>query len=166
MRRFKSTAQTKMQDVSLRGLNKGPRAHFWPLRMIAFLLLLQAAALGTITIFDSPWITGFSASGNARLPAQPINAVFIRGTFTALALLAALAALGVLRVLHIAWILALVVQAVLLLLCLFLYVQHRPVGVYPMMLLSIMLVLYLNSRDARVAFRIRSSPPAEQFHEH
>ncbi len=86
------------------------------------------------------------------LSPQAINAAFIGGTFVPLAILGVLAALGLLLSLRAGWLLAMIVQIGILLVCLYLYVQQKPGFVYPIMLSGIILVLYLNSYDVRVRF--------------
>ncbi len=142
-------------------------ARSWPVRVITLLLLLQAIGLGSISISKSTQINWRQAIRGASLSAQVIDAVFISGMFISLAILAVLAAFGVLWMFRIGWLLAMLVQAVILLICLVLYFHQKPVFVYPLMLSCIILVLYLNSFDVRLAFYVRPpSKPSEAVDEY
>ncbi len=134
-------------------------ARSWSIRVIVLLLLLQAIGLVSISISKSAQINWQQAIRAASLSAQAVDAVFISGIFIPLAILAVLAAFGMLWVFRIGWLLTMLVQAVILLICLVLYFHQKPAFVYPLMLSCIILVLYLNSFEVRLVFHIR--PPSE-----
>ncbi len=130
----------------------------WSLRVIVLLLIVQAIGFVSISLSKSTQINWQYVLRSDSLPAQALDAVVISGMFIPLAILALLAAFGVLWVFRIGWLLAMIVQAVILLVCLTLYFQQKPSFVYPIMLSCIILVLYLNSLDVRLAFQVR--PPS------
>ena len=125
-------------------------------RMSGALLLVQAGGLVLISIVASA-----APGGDVLLPpASRIEAAIIGALFVPLAVAAAVAALGMLLSLATSWLLAMSVQALILLATLGLYVLQKPFFVYPLMLSCIIVVLYLNSFDVRVALHVR--PTSEQ----
>lgn len=157
MQRSNQHSDNAIEPVSATQVIEPGSVRSWSLRVIALLLVIQAAGLVGIGVSEYPWAAELTVLRDDALRPHLISTFFVNAIFLILAILAVLAALGVLRLLHSAWVLAMAVQAMLLFVCMFLYIQEKPVVVYPIMLLCIILVLYLNSRDVRVAFRIRSS---------
>lgn len=132
-------------------------ARSWSVRVIAVLLLLQAIGLVSVSLSKSTQINWQQAIRSESLSAQALEAAVISSMFIPLAVLAVIAALGMLWVFRIGWLLAMIAQALILLDCLALYFQQKPGFVYPIMLSGVILVLYLNSFDVRLAFHVRPS---------
>lgn len=166
MHPFNQHSENAIEAMPATQVSQPRSVRSWSLRVIVLLLVIQAAGLVGISVSEYPWTAELPVLRDDALRVQLINTFFVSVTFLILAILAVLAALGVLRLLHSAWVLAMAVQAMLLFVCMFLYIQEKPVVVYPIMLLCIILVLYLNSRDVRVAFRIRSSRTVETVDEY
>lgn len=137
-------------------------ARSWPVRANGLLLVLQAAGLVGISV------QGFSrldwrrlaedASGTAGPPElvdAAEHAVITVLVFGPPVVLAVLAALGFLFMLRAGWLLAMVAQGLSLLACLLLYSAWAPGFIYPVMLYSALMVLYLNSSAVRAAFNVR-----------
>ena len=137
------------------------KSRSWPVRATAVLLLLQAIALGGSSVYrithpDWSFLTWEAEiTQNAMTPGQ-IEAISLGAAmFIPLALLALVAAFGFVFLLPIGWLLGAIAQGLILLACLYLYSQYRPIFIYPIMVYSIITVLYLNSFGVRVAFRAR-----------
>ena len=140
---------------------------FWLIRAIGLLLLLQALVLvGTIVYKLSlvNWQPEFIGLLNLR-EAQEASVVLV--TFVPAGVMALVAGIGLFFLLRIGWLLAIVTQGLSLFGCLWLYFWWRPSLIYPaIMLFCIVMVLYLNSYDVRVAFRgSRVSPGQEAPYE-
>jgi len=110
----------------------------WAVTVISWLLLIEVAAL---------LLLAFLSLG------RPIGLVFF-----ALAVLALVAAFGFARVRRGGWVNAVLVQGGDLLAALWLYFGPRPMFVYPMMLVGILMVLYLHQADVQSAFRLAPGP--------
>jgi hypothetical protein len=139
----------------------------WPVRVNGLLLVLQAAGLGGIGAYNVWWVdwqqvqddllTSLEETGSIQAAEQAIVVALILGLP---AILAVLAALGFFLLLRVGWLLAMFVQALTLLACLLLYVEweevlyQEPIFIYPVMLYSIVMVLYLNSSDVRAVFHV------------
>ncbi len=119
------------------------------------LLLVQALGLASISFLRSTLINWPRALGGGMLTDESIDAVISGGAFGTLAIAGVLAGVGLLFRLRTGWLIAMVVQVLMLLACLYLYVQHKPTFIYPVMLSGIVVVLYLNSFDVRVAFNVK-----------
>jgi hypothetical protein len=139
----------------------------WPVRVNSLLLVLQAAGLGGIGAYNVWWVdwqqvqddvlASLEETGSIEAAEQAVVIALILGLP---AILAVLAALGFFLLLRVGWLLAMFVQALTLLACLLLYVEwdevlyQEPLFIYPVMLYSSVMVLYLNSSDVRAAFHV------------
>ncbi len=133
------------------------------------MLVLEAAGLGGIgayNVYQVDWQqVQQQAETTASLSPELVEAIRQTAAVVLLlgppAVLALLAAFGFLFMLRVGWLLAMIVQALTLLACLLLYAEweellpEEPMFVYPVMLYCIVMVLYLNSSDIRVAFHVR-----------
>lgn len=133
----------------------------WPLRVIVALLLLQGAGLIGLSLVTSTWFTWSQLARDRFSVPGTADAFFVSGIFGPLGLVALVAALGLLIRLRVAWLLAMLVQAATLLACVQLYLAQRPNFIYPLMLCSVITVLYLNSLEVRVAFQATPPPRSE-----
>jgi hypothetical protein len=150
------------------------KARAWPIYVIALLLLLQAVAFVGLNFF---YLSAELASQPGQSPAalfkqldldQPLNqlppdkikslTVVISTILLApLAIPAALAAVAFLFLLRSGWLLAMITQVAGLLFCLMLYLEFKPPVVYPLMAYCIVMVLYLNVNEVRLAFLAKST---------
>jgi hypothetical protein len=122
------------------------------------LLLLQAIGLGgysgySITRLDWSFLTQEAEIIQDAMTPGYIEAISLGAMFIPLALLALVAAVGFVFLFRIGWLLGSIAQGLILLACLNLYFQYKPVFVYPIMVYSIIMVLYLNSFEVRIAFQ-------------
>lgn len=139
--------------------------------MIALLLILQAAGLVGINLYNikvnlarHPEIEKELSALETEADyfdfspeAQEVVEAFIAAILLILpAIPALIAAIGFLFLLRFGWLLAMLTQTVLLLICLMLYLEWQPVIIYPIMLYCVLMVLYLNLQDVRLAFAVRS----------
>jgi hypothetical protein len=148
---------SKIYDTSSISLAKHGIARSWSIRVIALLLLVQAIGLIIIIIYESTEVNWQQALGGRMLTGEALDAVLIGSVFAPVAVLSVLAAFSMLRMFRIGWLLAMIVQTITLATCLTLYFQQKPIFVYPLMSLCIILVLYLNSFEVRLAFHVRRS---------
>lgn len=144
------------------------RARSWPVRANGLLLVLQAAGLvgiGVYNIYQVDWQevqqqieTEATLSPEITETVEHVAVVVFTLGFPAV--LAILAAVGFLFLLRAGWLLAMAVQALTLLACLLIYSDWgpvsgwKPVFIYPVMLYCILMVLYLNSSDVRTALHV------------
>lgn len=148
----------------------------WPTRAIALLLLLQAGVIVTITWYyfsqvDWEQIDMAALAGEVTMSSlvlRPLTESFIYGgVFLPFAFLLLLSTIGFLLLRRAAWLLAMICQGGLLLACLLIYFDSdlrlaSSNMLYLLLLLCVVLVLYLNSTDVRVAFdRRRQQSPEE-----
>lgn len=146
----------------------------WPIRVIALLLLLQALGLVGLNLYNIDRQlkaqSGLSLNFddvdtleeyNNLLPQQRRLAdAVITGIFLMpLAVVALAAAISFFFLFQFGWVLAMITQTVVLLVCLMLYIELKPGIVYPVMAYSILMVLYLNIHEVRLAFRATDAPP-------
>jgi hypothetical protein len=138
----------------------------WAVRVLALLLVAQAAGLLGIVLVEGQ---GIDWSVLAALPAsrralaeQMTAALALAVVLAPAALLSLLAAFGLLLRWRTGWVLGMLAQTLTLTLCLGLYVYERTIMIYPLMLISILLVFYLNTAEVRLALvRRRALPEAE-----
>jgi hypothetical protein len=148
-------------------VTKIAKTRSWPVRVNGLLLVLQAAGLGSIGAYNVWWVdwqqvqddllTSLEETGSIEAAEQAIVVALI---LALPAILAVLAALGFFLLLRVGWLLAMFVQALTLLASLLLYVEweevlyQEPIFIYPVMLYSVVMVLYLNSSDVRAVFHV------------
>ncbi|MCG2769016.1 MAG: hypothetical protein ABIK79_09725 [Chloroflexota bacterium] len=124
-------------------------------------LLLLTQALGLLAY--GPILTTLFGQSEASAPAFELLSVGRSfslshgvGTsilFMPLSLPALLAGIGLLRLRPSAWTLAMLTQGLSLTMALVIYSRDKPIYIYPLMIYSIVAVLYLNYNDVQVAFR-------------
>ena len=132
------------------------KARYRPARLTGLLLVLQAAGLAGLLAYELLDLSLMAQNGeitaNAQRSISDVAAIF----FVPSAGLALLAALSLMIVAHRGWLLAAISQGLCLVVCLWLYsAENTPVYVYPIMLSSIVIILYLNSRTVRSLFHSR-----------
>jgi hypothetical protein len=119
--------------------------------VLAYLLLLQAVGLLAIAVYI---LVGFRLSW-ARLldsvAAEP-NLAFVSGVYTLLGIIAVLASAGFFGRWRHAWLHAMIVQGATLLVALISYFGDHPDYVYLVLVYGIVMVLYLNYYEVRIAF--------------
>ncbi len=148
----------KVNASSALAVNKRLAVRPWPVRVSVLLLALEGAGLCVIGMAGSAWLNRAHFGPIDQWLPQAGDALVITGIFTPVGLGALLAASGMLWRVRVSWLLAMLVQAISLLVCLQLYFTARPGFIYPVMVCSIVTVLYLNSYEVRVAFQ--AEPPS------
>jgi len=68
-----------------------------------------------------------------------------------------LAAICFLFLFRFGWVTAMLTQVATLAICLMLYLEFKPIVVYPIMVYCILMVLYLNVNDVRLTFFTRKA---------
>ena len=137
------------------------KSRSWPVRATAVLLLLQAIGLAgysvyRITHLDWSFLPREAEVIQDAMTPGHIEAILLGAVmFMPLALLALVAAVGFVFLFRIGWLLGAIAQGLILLACLYLYFHYRPIFIYPIMVYSIIMVLYFNSFEVRVAFQPR-----------
>lgn len=129
----------------------------WAVRVVALLLLLQAAGFLIIALYSYNQLV--SSAGTA-LPGSPaIIFAYLRSSFYAiiLALLSAVAAAGLWWGRRPAWGMAMVVQGVTLFFSLFAYFNDGPWFMYLGMGYGILMVLYLHHPDVQTVFQTKTA---------
>jgi hypothetical protein len=136
----------------------------WPVRATGILLFFEAAGLVGFSIYlltRLDWtFLEFEELIDQSITPSHVEAISVVFTFFPIAIMAVFAAIGFTLLLRVGWLLATIVQAAILVACLQWYFTTRPAFIYPIMLVSIVMVLYLNSFDVRTAFQARSSKTA------
>ena len=136
------------------------KSRSWPVRATAVLLLLQAIGLGSFSVYrithpDWSFLPQQAEIIQDAMTLGYIEAILLVAMFIPLALLALVAAVGFVFLFRIGWLLGAIAQGLILVACLNLYFQYRPIFIYPIMVYSIIMVLYLNSFEVRIAFQHR-----------
>ena len=139
-----------------RDFERVQKARYRPARLTGLLLVLQAAGLAGLVAYELLDLSLLAQNGDVSANLQrsmgDISAVF----FVPSAALGLLAALSLMIVAHRGWLLAAISQGLCLAVCLWLYsAENTPAYVYPVMLTSIVIILYLNSRTVRSLFHSR-----------
>jgi len=148
-----------------------------PIRVIGFLLILQAIGLAGIAAVDLRQVDwqqvqlDFSPQPQEGLEItedwpqdqevglEATRAIEVAVRFLPPVVLAILGALGFLFFSRRGWLLAALAQTLSLWACLQLYYEWNPGFIYPVMLYCILMILYLNSYNVRVVFHSRRKSP-------
>ncbi len=143
------------------------RGSYRAVRVVGVLLILQVIGLVAIGLYEFsslPWDRWVSA-GNGQVQVQNVprsverqvvQAVLYVFFFLPAAVLLLLAGLGFLLLRRRGWLLASVAQGLILLVCIFSFPEPRPGFAYLLIAYSVLMVLYLNSRDVRAVFHSRN----------
>ena len=118
--------------------------------MLLILEVIGLVALGGYEFLQLDW-QGIDLEN----PPQGAIEVAAFVLFVPPAVLTLLSALSFLLLRRRGWLLAAIAQGLSLAVCLWLYSLYQPGYVYPVMAYCILMILYLNSHDVRVAFRPR-----------
>jgi hypothetical protein len=149
------TEQTSSPQV--RRAVEEARRRPWAVTAIGLLLLVQAAGLLGMGAFDlaAAYLSNFPAavSALAKLLSGAASSIVLGAIFVSLSILAVLAAFGFLRLRRTAWTAAMLVQGLALLVALVLYFRGKSWYAYILMFYGILMVLYMNTYDVRMAFR-------------
>jgi hypothetical protein len=174
-------------DKARRPTPEKRRKRPWPVTAVGWLILLQGVGLFDLGLLHvgAAYLAEQVLAGSARaqllnLFPEPVGAwlatlvesvdeeLLVRATegrfvsvgliFVTLSVAAILAGFGLLRLRRSAWISAMLAQGLSLLIALILYFTSKPLYVYAMMLCGILVVLYLNYYDVRVAFQPGPKP--------
>jgi hypothetical protein len=131
----------------------------WIVRASALLLLLQAATLAGVNLYKSLQIDWATEFADVMLSVAALETILLDAIFIPLALVALLTAIGFFFARRIAWLAAMTVQGLILVSCLlFYYFGYRSAPLYGIMLYAILVVLYINTTDVRMAFYARKPP--------
>lgn len=129
------------------------QARRWTVRVIALLLVLQAAALVFISGVYLVRVNWNLELGDVMLSVPALESVLLAGFLTPIGLFEVTTAVGVWLIRPAAWLHAMIVQGILLIFCLSSYVTGRGESfIFLLMLICIVLVLYLNANDVRLSF--------------
>ena len=140
---------------------RGPvnlKARRWTLRVISLLLCVQAGLLGATAL--SFWISvDWQRELEDVMPSvRALDILFLGGFLIPLALVEIVTAAQLWLAQRGAWLRAMVVQGILLIFCLSSYMSRSDQPfIYIFMLTAIVIVLYLNTNDVRLAFTTRST---------
>ncbi|GEM_PF-1371964 len=154
----------------------------WQIRAVGLLLLLQALGLVGAAVFTSAQIDWLAETAPLSmempqdqiltlLSSRAMDTLVVSGFYLFGAALAGAAGIGFFFLWRLGWLLAIFTQGMVLLVSLLFYFRWKPPVVYPVLLYSIILVLYLNSfgvqavfhdRAQRRAGRLPSHPPAHR----
>jgi hypothetical protein len=126
-------------------------------------VLAGSARAQLLNLFPEPvgaWLATLVESVDEELLVRATEGRFVSVglIFVTLSVAAILAGFGLLRLRRSAWISAMLAQGLSLLIALILYFTSKPLYVYAMMLCGILVVLYLNYYDVRVAFQPGPKP--------
>ncbi|MFN8443441.1 MAG: hypothetical protein U0175_21875 [Caldilineaceae bacterium] len=149
----------------------------WPIRAISLLLLSQAAVVTGIvwyhfSLVDWGQIDKVNVNEVTRLGSfvlRPLTeAILLASAFIPFALMLLMSAIGFALLRRAAWLLATICQGGILLACLLIYFDstlrlRESNWFYLLMLLGIILSLYLNSTDVRIAFDNRRQQSPEEW---
>lgn len=129
----------------------------WPVRVIGLLLFLQVFLIGGVTLYFVQQIDWERELEDIMLSLRALDIVMWGVTLAPVMLLLLVSSLAILLYRRFAWLLAMTLQGVILLRCLILYFgSHSPLRnspwVHLIMFYAVVLVLYLNTTDIRVAF--------------
>ncbi len=126
--------------------------------MLLILEVIGLVALGGYEFLRIDW----RAIDPASVPQRAIE-VAAFALFVVPAVLTLLSALSFLFLRRRGWLLAAIAQGLSLAVCLWLYSLFQPGYVYPVMAYCILMILYLNSHDVRVAFHPRRDESKQEI---
>jgi len=136
---------------------RSPRTIRWPARVIGLLLFLQACLLIGISVYFAQQINWDREWEDIMISITSVDILMWVATIAPVVFLLVLTSIGFLLYRRFAWLFAMTLQGLILLRCLFIYfatnshLQRSP-WIHLVMLYSIILVLYLNTTDIRLAF--------------
>lgn len=134
------------------------RVRRWVARVIAALLAVQAGSLLAMTMVRLAQFDWEREVADVMLSAAALDAVLLALMLLPLAFFDLLTALGMWFERAWAWLWAMIIQGLLLIFCLSSYaINRRSWDIYFLMFICIVLVLYLNANDVRLAFTGRQS---------
>ncbi len=123
-----------------------------PVRAIGLLLLLEVAIIAALGAFEFLRVDWRRVVSAREVPPREVVEVVALVLFAPAVVLTLLAALGFLLLRRRGWLLAAISQGMVVAVCLWLYVEYRPVYVYPIMAYAVLMILYLNVHDVRAVF--------------
>ena len=126
------------------------KTSYRPVRVIGVLLILEViglVVLGGYEFLQVDW-RGIDLESQKHQAVE----VAVFALFVPSGVLTLLAALSFLLLRRRGWLLAAIAQGLSLAVSLWLYTLFQPGYVYPIMAYCVLMILYLNSRDVRVAF--------------
>ena len=118
----------------------------WPVRAIALLLLLQAVGLLGLNVYNINSQVGERVEISINF--DDVNSKEEYDNLPAHKRVI----VGFLFRRRFGWLLAMLTQNIVLAICIMLYLGIRPAIIYPIMTYSILMVLYLNMQEVRLAF--------------
>lgn len=134
------------------------RVRRWVARVIAALLAVQGTALLAMIIARLARFDWERELTDVMLSSAAIDTLLLAFMLLPLVFFDALTAVGMWFERSWAWLWAMIIQGLLLIFCLSSYIiNRRPWDIYFLMFTSIVLVLYLNANDVRLAFTGRQS---------
>ena len=144
------------QAIDAEPLSIDLKARRWVLRVIAMLLMLQALVLLTTSVIYVTRLDWPRELNNVMLSARALDTFLSVGLLAPLGVIELATASSMWRGRISAWLQAMIVQGVLLIFCLSSYIAGQiDQYIYLLMLTCIMIVLYLNANDVRLAFNSR-----------
>ena len=126
------------------------RTSYRTVRVIGVLLILEVIGLIAIGVFEFSQVHW--RGHDLESPQHQAVEVGVFALFIPSGVLTLLAALSFLLLRRRGWLLAAIAQGLSLAVSLWLYTLFQPGYVYPIMAYCVLMILYLNSRDVRVAF--------------
>ncbi|MEZ4859998.1 MAG: hypothetical protein R3C14_01765 [Caldilineaceae bacterium] len=132
----------------------------WPLRIIGLLLLIQASSVLALSLFFSRQIDWQRELADSILSIAALDIIAWDIVVAPLIILLIITAIGFFFQRAFAWLFAMTLQGVMLLGCLSIYFLTNSYlrnshFIYLTMVYCIMMVLYLNSSDVRIAFQVK-----------
>ena len=120
-------------------------------------MLLILEVIGLVVLGGYEFLQVYWRGSELRSPQHQVVEVAVFALFIPSAVLTLLSALSFLFLQNRGWLLAAIGQGLSLAVCLWLYSLFQPGYVYPIMAYCILMILYLNSQNVRMAFRPRVS---------
>ena len=131
----------------------GPdRQSYRPVRAIGLLLVLEVVCIVALGAYEFSRVDWRQVVSAWVVPSREVVEVGALILFVPAVVLTLLAALGFLLLRRRGWLLAAISQGAVVGVCLWLYVEYRPVYVYPIMAYAVLMILYLNVHDVRAVF--------------